>query len=75
MKAINMNSKKITIEEKEFVATEMLRLVVENIKKKEKKSFDLAFSKIVLSTAYDVLFDFDTEVWKEGPDYIATYIK
>lgn len=69
-----MNSRKVTNEQKDFVATEMLRLVVENIKLKEKKSFDAAFSKFVKSAAYDVLYDFDTEVWKEGPDYIATYI-
>ena len=70
-----MNFKKVTTEEKDFVATEMLRLVVENIKKKEKKSFVSAFSKVIKSPAYDLLYNFDTGVWREGPDYIATYIK
>lgn len=69
-----MNSKNITTEQKDFVATEMLRLVVENIMQKEKKSFESAISKVVKSPAYDVLYDFDTGVWKEGPKYIATYI-
>ncbi|MCQ2609443.1 MAG: hypothetical protein MJ151_01425, partial [Lachnospiraceae bacterium] len=65
-----MSSKKVTNEQKDFIATEMLRLVVANIKKKEKKSFDYAFSKIVKSNVYDMLYDFDTDMWKEGPTYI-----
>lgn len=71
---ISMKSNKVTKEQKNFVATEMLRLVVSNIRKKEKVSFEKAFSKVVKSTAYDVLYNFDTGVWKEGPCYIATFI-
>lgn len=66
--------RKVPNEQKDFIATEMLRLVVESIKEKEKKSFEAAFSKVVKSNAYDVLFDFNTGVWREGPKYIATYI-
>lgn len=69
-----MNSRKVTNEQKDFIATEMLRLVVENIKRKEKRSFESAFAKVVKSNAYDMLYDFETGMWGEGPTYIETYI-
>lgn len=70
-----MKSRKVTKEQKDFVATEMLRLVVEDIRVKEKKSFEAAFSKVVKSNAYDILYNFDTGVWREGPKYIATFMQ
>lgn len=33
-------------------------------------SFDEAMFRFTESNAYEILFDFDTEVWKEGPDYL-----
>ena len=33
-------------------------------------SFDEALFRFTESETYDTLFDFDTEVWKEGPDYL-----
>lgn len=33
-------------------------------------SFDEALLRFTESNAYEILFDFETEVWKEGPDYL-----
>lgn len=35
-------------------------------------SFEDALLRFSMSTTYQVLFDFDTEVWKEGPDYLRS---
>ena len=32
--------------------------------------FDEAMLCFAESNAYEILFDFETEVWKEGPDYL-----
>lgn len=33
-------------------------------------SFEEAMLRFTESNAYEILFDFETEVWKEGPDYL-----
>lgn len=33
-------------------------------------SFAEAMFRFTESNAYEILFDFDTGVWKEGPDYL-----
>ena len=42
------------------------------IKYSQQKSIPFAdcLTQFTQSATYDLLFDFDTEVWKEGPDYL-----
>lgn len=35
-------------------------------------SFEDAFFTFVMSSTYQVKFDFETAVWKEGPEYIRS---
>ncbi len=36
----------------------------------QSKSYEEALLRFTSSRAYEALFDFDTEIWKEGSDYL-----
>ena len=36
----------------------------------QSKSYEEALLRFTNSRAYEALFDFDTEIWKEGSDYL-----
>ena len=69
---MEMQDNMVTAEQKEFCALTTMRTMLERYSLKKHISFEdalLAFSK---SCAYDALFDFETGIWKEGPDYLET---
>ena len=56
--------------QKESLALTTMRLMLQKYSEKHGITFDEAFFLFVNSLAYPALFDFDTEIWKEGPDYL-----
>jgi hypothetical protein len=47
-----------------------MRTMLVKYAEKHQLSFDEAMLRFSESSAYEMLFDFETEVWKEGPDYL-----
>lgn len=62
----------ISYETKEACAVETMRYMLDQYSQDTSLSFGEALLKFSMSTTYQVLFDFDTAVWKEGPDYLRS---
>lgn len=56
--------------QKESMALSTMRLMLQKYSEKMNISFDDAFYKFTRSRVYEALFDYETEIWKEGPDYL-----
>ena len=55
---------------KEACAIETMRYMLQQYSQDHQLAFEDAFFAFSTSSTYLVLFDFETEVWKEGPDYL-----
>lgn len=62
----------ISDETKEACAVGTIHYMVRQYAVGNNLSFEDAFFAFASSTTYEVLFDFETAVWKEGPDYIRS---
>ena len=60
----------VTDKQKEVCAVIAMREAISMLAEKEHISYEKAMLKFTDSKIYDALFDFDTEIWKEGPDYL-----
>jgi hypothetical protein len=67
MEAIN---NPITERQKESCAISTMRRMIEKYSEKTKIPFEDAFFKFTESYVYDALFDYETGIWMEGPDYL-----
>ena len=67
--AINYKS---TDSQKECCAVIAMSEAVETLAAREKISYEEALLRFTSSRAYEALFDFDTEIWKEGSDYLLS---
>jgi len=65
--AVNYTS---TDSQKECCAVIAMREAVEMLAAREKIPYEEALLRFTSSCAYEALFDFDTEIWKEGSDYL-----
>lgn len=66
------NNPIISNETKEACAVETMRYMLQGYAQDKGLSFEDVFFAFSTSTTYEVLFDFETEVWKEGPDYLRS---
>ncbi len=57
-------------ETKEACAVENMRFMLQDYAEENGISFEEALFRFSASSTYNVLFDFETAVWKEGPAYI-----
>lgn len=62
----------ISNETKEACAIETMRYMLEGYAEDHSVSFEEAFFRFTNSSTYKVLFDFSTQVWKEGPEYLRS---
>ena len=62
----------VSTETKEACAVETMRYMLQNYAQDKGIPFEDALLAFTISTTYQVLFDFETEVWKEGPDYLRS---
>lgn len=62
----------ISDETKEACAIETMHCMVRQYAANHGISFEDAFFAFATASTYQALFDFDTAVWKEGPEYIRS---
>lgn len=55
---------------KNACAINLMRNMLIKYSQRHTVSFEDAMIKFAESSTYEMLFDFDTAVWKEGPDYL-----
>lgn len=67
METLNYN---FTDSQKESCAVDLMRDTVEALSLREGISYEEALLRFTSSKIYDTLFDYDTGVWKESPDYL-----
>lgn len=66
------NAATVSNETKEACAIETMHYMLRTYAKDNALIFEDALFTFSTATTYQVLFDFDTAVWKEGPDYIRS---
>ena len=60
----------VTKERKEATAITVMRCMLTSYAKEKQIPFEQALLNFSQSRTYEALFDFSTEIWKEGPDYL-----
>lgn len=65
-----ISANKVSVELKEATAITVLRCMLISYAEEKKLPFELALLNFSQSLTYEALFDFETEIWKEGPDYL-----
>ncbi len=59
---------------REVCAVTVMRTMLEDYSRDTGIPFDKIFFQFAVSPAYDMLFDYSTGLWREGPDYLrATF--
>ena len=62
----------VSSETKEACSVEIMRYMLQNYAQDKGIPFEDALLTFTTSSTYQVLFDFDTQVWKEGPNYLRS---
>lgn len=62
----------VTDAQKEACAVSVMRAMLEDYSAKRGIPFESALEQFAASRCYEMLFDFDTGLWAEGPDYLAS---
>lgn len=57
-------------QQKELCAVAVMRSMLEDYSIEKGIAFEDAFFKFASSSAYQMLFDYSTGLWMEGPDYL-----
>lgn len=73
METISENQYFVSDAQKECCAVLTMREAVGYLSKREHISYEKALVKFTKSKAYDALFDYETELWKEGPIYLLGF--
>ncbi|MCC8051931.1 MAG: hypothetical protein LIO99_03265 [Clostridiales bacterium] len=55
--------------QKEHCAVNTMRRMLEKYSNENHIDFEEAFLEFASSRTYEAIFDFETGIWKEGPDY------
>ena len=67
---MEMANKGMTDAQKEYCAVTVMREAVGALAAREKIPYEEALLRFAGSRVYNALFDYDTEIWKEGADYL-----
>lgn len=65
-----MSTNQISDKRKNACAVNLMRSMLVKYAQKHNIPFEDAMLQFTESVTYETLFDFDTEIWKEGPDYL-----
>ena len=60
----------VTVEAKEATAITVMRCMLTAYAEEKRIPFEQAMLDFSQSRAYEALFDFATNIWKEGPEYL-----
>ena len=72
METLNDSNYSISETQKECCAVIAMREAVGLLAEKENLPYEEALLRFTSSSVYDALFDFETELWKEGPSYLLS---
>ncbi len=67
---MEIQNESVSAKRKNGCAIALMKRMLIKYSQKHNTTFEEAMMKFTDSPAYDALFDFDTEIWKEGPDYL-----
>ena len=62
--------KEISSEQKEATAITVMRCMLITFAEEKHIPFEQAMLTFTESRTYNDLFDYDTQIWKEGPEYL-----
>ena len=65
-----MSTSSISDKRKNGCAVNLTRSMLVKYAQKHEVPFEDAMLRFAESSTYEALFDFDTAIWKEGPDYL-----
>ena len=65
-----MSTNQVSDKRKNACAINLMRSMLVKYAQKHSIPFEDAMLQFTESVTYESLFDFDTEIWKEGPDYL-----
>ena len=65
-----MSTNQVSDKRKNACAVNLMRSMLVKYAQKHNIPFEDAMLQFIESVTYESLFDFDTEIWKEGPDYL-----
>lgn len=65
----------LSAEQKNSCAIKTMRTMILKLSEIEHQPFEELLLDFSNSPIYEALFDFDTEIWKEGPDYLLYLYK
>lgn len=65
-----MSTNQVSDKRKNACAVNLMRSMLVKYAQKHNIPFEDAMLQFTESVTYESLFDFDTEIWKEGPDYL-----
>lgn len=60
----------VSLEQKEAAAVTVMRCMLISFAENKKLPFESVMLSFSRSRTYEALFDFETEIWKEGPEYL-----
>ena len=66
------NGYEVTAEQKEACAVSGMRAMLEDYSERHGMAFEAALERFASTRCYAELFDFETRLWAEGPDYLAS---
>lgn len=70
---MEISVKPVSQERKEATAITVMRCMLVTYSEEKNISFEEAMLDFSQSKTYEDLFDFSTDLWKEGPDYLRSF--
>lgn len=67
-----LENEEVTEQQKELCVIAIVRRMIEKYSEEKSIPYDEAFLDFAKSRTYKAVFDFDTGLWKEGPDYFIS---
>lgn len=61
----------VTDQQRELCAVSVMRCMLGDLSVRTGIPFEDLFFQFVKSPVYEMLFDYDTRLWAEGPDYLC----
>lgn len=70
---MSFHPEEVTDEQREACAVEIMRVMLEDFCDDTNTPFDIALDAFASSRTYNLLFDFASRMWAEGPDYLRYF--
>ena len=68
-----MHDTTVTSQQKEATAITVMRCMLLAYAEDRRISFEQALLEFAKSETYEALFDYETDIWKEGPAYLREF--